>query len=299
MRVAITGSSGVLGSALRRSLEDDGHTVVPVVRHRSEARGDAVYWKPTRGEIDAEGLVGVDAVVHFASEPFRARRWGAGYRQRFRESRVRGTRLLAEALANLGRPPPALVSASATGFYGDRGDEVLTEEAPPGDGFMAETCLAWEQAAMPAVAAGLRVVWLRSGAVLAAGSPLLRNMLPPFKLGIGGPVGRGRQWVPWIAGEDHVRAVRFLISGDDLEGPFNLTAPQPVRNRELARALGEVLRRPAVLPVPPFVIWLIYGELSKQLAVESQRAVPAELQEAGFDFRYDHVRDALRAALGT
>jgi uncharacterized protein len=296
MRVAITGSTGLLGSALRDSLEEDGHTVVPLVRERDEATGDAVYWSPARGEVDADALAGTDVVVHLAGEPIRARRWGSAYRRRVRESRVQGTRLLAEALAGL-REPPALVSASATGYYGDRGDEELTEESPPGDTFMAELCVAWEQATAPAEDAGLRVVWIRNGVVLARGGELLRNMVPPFKLGLGGPVGRGRQWVPWIGAEDHVQAVRFLIDRNDLSGPFNLTSPEPVRNKELAQALGDVLRRPSLLPVPPAAIRILFGDVAMSLAVESQRALPRRLLESGFEFHQPDVRDALGAAL--
>lgn len=296
LRVAVTGSTGLIGSALVRSLRSDGHTVHRVVRDRSAAAAGDVYWSVVDGEIDAGALEGVDAVVHLAGEPIGARRWSDEQKRRIRDSRVDGTRLLAGALARLDAPPRVLVSGSAVGFYGSRGDEILTESSGPGDDWLAGVVAAWEEAATPARDAGLRVVHPRTGVVLAAEGPLIDKVELPFRLGIGGRIGDGQQWVPWIALEDEVRALRFLLESD-LEGPVNLVAPMPVQNRELTAALGEVLRRPTILPTPILAIRLLYGEMGVSLATVSQRVVPRALEEAGFRFTSEQLRPALRQAL--
>jgi uncharacterized protein len=295
MRVAITGSSGLIGSALGRSLSDDGHEVVPVVRDRS--RG-GVVWDPDRRTIDAAGLSGVDAVVHLAGEPIGARRWTDEQKRRIRESRTSGTRLLAETLATLDEPPAVLVSGSAIGVYGDRGDEVLHESSPAGTGFLAEVVQAWEAATTPAEDAGIRVARIRSGIVLERGEGALAKMLPLFRVGLGGRFGSGRQWWSWISIEDEVRAIRFLVD-NDVRGPVNLVAPGPVTNREFTAVLGQVLRRPVVLPVPPFGPKLLLGaELAGELLFTSQRVEPRALTTAGFEFRHRDLDAALRAVLG-
>lgn len=293
MRVAITGSSGLIGRHLRASLTADGHEVVPVVRDPGQ---EGIYWSPSAGDVDARGFAGLDAVVHLAGEPI-GQRWTAKAKRRIRDSRVVGTRLLADALASLDDPPGVLVSTSAVGYYGDRGEEVLTEESAPGEGFLAAVCVAWEAAADPARAAGIRVVHPRNGVVLASEGAFISKVETPFRLGVGGRVGSGRQWVPWIALEDQVGALRHLVDRDDLDGPFNLTAPQPVRNAELTRALGEVLHRPTLLPIPPIAIRLLYGEMGVTLATWSQQVIPQRLLDAGFEFRHADVRGALRLAL--
>lgn len=298
MRVAITGSSGLIGQSLIRSLTDDGHTVHRVVRSREQATGGDLYWSVARSEIEPSDFAGLDAVVHLAGKPIEPTHWSDAEKAEFVDSRTKGTALLAEALASLDDPPPVLVSMSASGYYGDRGDEVLTESSAPGSGFMPDTCVAWEAAAEPAREAGIRVVHPRTGVVLAEGGPLIDTVRTPFRLGVGGRVGSGRQWVPWVSADDEVRGLRFMIDRDDLAGPVNLTSPEPVQNRELTRALGEVWHRPTVLPIPPFAVWLLFGDMGRMLATDSQRVDPAVLREAGFEWRHPDVRSALQAALG-
>ncbi|MTV27119.1 TIGR01777 family protein [Nitriliruptoraceae bacterium ZYF776] len=296
MRVAVTGSTGLIGEALVASFERDGHEVARVTRSAAKAGPGDVVWDPEAGTIDASALEGVDAVVHLAGEPIGSSRWTDETRRRIHASRRDGTRTLAEALAALSRRPRVLVSGSAVGYYGDRGDEVLTETASAGHDFLARVCVDWEAAAAPASEAGIRVVHPRTGVVIAEDGPLIDKVELPFKLGVGGRIGNGRQFVPWIALEDEVRALRFLVE-EDLAGPVNLTAPSPATNRELTKALGEVLRRPTVFPIPPLAIKALYGEMGETLATVSQRAVPRRLLDAGFTFTHTSLVGALRVAL--
>lgn len=297
MRVAVTGSSGLIGRALIESLERDGHTVHRVVRDRARATGGDIHWSVEQAEIDADDFAGLDAVVHLAGQPF-GKRWTEAEKARIRDSRVKGTHLLAQALASLDDAPPVLISQSGSNYYGHRGDDVLTESEPPGSGFLAQVCQEWEQAADPARDAGIRVVHTRTGVVMAEGGPLIDKVEVPFKLGVGGRVGSGQQWVPWISLDDEVRGMRFLIDHDELAGPVNLVAPEPVRNLEMTRALGEVWHRPTVMPVPVFALRVLYGEMGVTLATESVRAVPHRLREVGFEWRHPQLREALQAALG-
>jgi len=292
-RIAITGSTGLIGEALVASLVADGHRIVRVVRRPTT--GDHVRWDPAAGTIDAQGLEGVDAVVHLAGEPIGAARWTKTTRRAIHTSREAGTALLARTLASLDAPPAVLVSSSAVGYYGDRADEELDERSAAGDDFLAEVCIAWEQAADPARAAGIRVVHPRTGVVIARNGPLIDKVELPFRLGVGGRVGSGRQYVPWISLVDEVAALRFLIDRP-LEGPVNLTGPVPATNRELTAALGTVLRRPTLLPIPTLAIRLLYGAMGETLATVSQRVVPSRLLEAGFEFRHRTILAALRAA---
>jgi uncharacterized protein (TIGR01777 family) len=294
-RIAITGATGLIGPALTASLASDGHEVVRVVR--GPAAGTDVRWDPVVGTIDARGLEGLDAVVHLAGEPIGAARWTDEVRRRIMESRTRGTDLLARTLAGLERRPTVLVSSSAVGYYGDRGAEELTEASSAGDDFLAEVCIAWEAAAAPAAEAGIRLVLPRTGVVIAKDGPLIDKVELPFRLGVGGRVGSGRQWVPWISLADEVAALRFLID-TPLEGPVNLVGPTPADNRELTRALGRVLRRPTLLPIPPLAIRALYGEMGVTLATVSQRVLPTRLLEAGFRFRHATILDALAEAFG-
>jgi uncharacterized protein (TIGR01777 family) len=294
-RIAITGATGLIGPALTASLASDGHEVVRVVR--GPAAGTDVRWDPVVGTIDARGLEGLDAVVHLAGEPIGAARWTDEVRRRIMESRTRGTDLLARTLAGLERRPTVLVSSSAVGCYGDRGAEELTEASSAGDDFLAEVCIAWEAAAAPAAEAGIRLVLPRTGVVIAKDGPLIDKVELPFRLGVGGRVGSGRQWVPWISLADEVAALRFLID-TPLEGPVNLVGPTPADNRELTRALGRVLRRPTLLPIPPLAIRALYGEMGVTLATVSQRVLPTRLLEAGFRFRHATILDALAEAFG-
>jgi uncharacterized protein len=296
-RVAITGATGLLGGGLASSLARDGHRVQRITRSADEAGPDDIVWDPRAGTIEAAKLEGVDAVVHLAAEPIRATRANEAMRRRIRASRVQGTDLIARTIADLRDGPEVLVSGSAVGYYGDRGDEVLTEAATPGDDYLAEVCAAWEHAAAPAEKAGVRVLYARTGVVLARGGPLLDTVEVPFRLGVGGRVGSGNQWVPWISFADEVRALRFLLDLEGAAGPFNLTAPAPARNAEFTAALGTVLRRPTVFPIPPIAVRLVYGGLGASLATASQRVVPERLLEAGFEFTLTDITAALRVAL--
>ncbi|HEX2062815.1 MAG TPA: TIGR01777 family oxidoreductase [Acidimicrobiales bacterium] len=295
MLVLVSGSRGLIGTALVAALEADGHTVRRLVRGR--AGGGEVGWDPAGGAIDHTGLEGVDAVVHLAGEPIGGRRWSPAQKERVRSSRVEGTRLLATALAELGRPPAVMVSGSAVGIYGDRGEETLTEDSTLGSGFLAEVCRRWEEATGPAGEAGIRVVTIRTGVVLSPRGGALGRQLPFFKLGIGGRLSSGRQYTSWISIDDHVGSVRHLLATESLKGPVNLTAPEPVRNAELTRALARALHRPAVVPVPRFALAVVLG---RELAAEmlgSQRVLPQRLEASGYRFRHEQVDEALRHVL--
>jgi len=294
-RIAITGATGLIGRALAASLRADGHRVVSVVRDPRAAGPEDVVWDPEVGTIDAARLEGVDAVVHLAGEPIGASRWTDETRRRIHDSRERGTDLIARTIAGLEQRPQVLVSSSAVGIYGDRGDEELTEDSSHGDDFLARVCIAWEAAAAPAREAGIRVVIPRTGVVIAKDGPLIDKVELPFRLGVGGKVGSGRQYVPWISLEDEVAALRFLIDRP-IEGPVNLTGPNPATNLELTKALGTVLRRPTVFPIPALAIRLLYGEMGETLATVSQRVVPRRLLDAGFAFRHSTILAALRVA---
>jgi len=301
MRVAVTGSSGLIGAALRRSLEADGHDVVRVVRAGGRpVDGPTIEWDLGAGTIDEAALEGLDAVVHLAGEPIGAKRLDDAQKARIRESRVVGTGLLAGAFAAMTQPPGVLVSASGVNYYGDRGAEVLTEASGPGPGsFLTDVCLAWEGATEPAAAAGVRTCVVRTGIVLDRHEGALAKMLPLFKLGLGGRFGDGGTWMPWIHLADEVGAIRFLLAHDDLSGAFNLTAPAPVTNAEFTKVLGKVLGRPTLLPVPKFGPKLLVGaELADELLFTSMRVEPAALLAAGFAFRYSDLESALRAVLG-
>jgi uncharacterized protein (TIGR01777 family) len=271
---------------------------VPLVRDAAPRGGASVSWTPERQTIDRAGLEGFDAVVHLAGEPLLGR-WTTAKKRRIHDSRVLGTRILADALATLVRRPKVLVCASAAGFYGDRGAESLTEESTAGRGFLADVCRAWESAADPARQAGIRVVSVRTGLVLARAGGLLKALLVPFQLGLGGPIGSGQSYWSWIALDDLLAVHRFAIARDDLSGAVNAAAPNPVTNAEFARTLGTVLRRPAVLPVPPIALRLIFGrEAAQDAMLSGARTVPARLLEAGFKFQYPELEPALRHVLG-
>jgi hypothetical protein len=298
MRVLISGSSGLIGSAMSRTLVDGRDTVVRLVRGPASGDATTVSWDPERQTIDRAGLEGFDAVVHLAGEPLLGR-WTAAKKRRIHESRALGTRVLADALATLARRPNVLVCASAAGFYGDRGDDVLTEQSTAGRGFLADVCRAWESAADPARQAGIRVVSVRTGLVLARAGGLLKALLVPFQLGLGGPIGHGRSYWSWIALEDLIAVYRFAIAREGLRGAVNAAAPNPVTNAEFARTLGTVLRRPAVLPVPPIALRLIFGrEAAQDAMLSGARIVPERLLEAGFKFQYPELEPALRHVMG-
>jgi hypothetical protein len=293
--IAITGSSGMIGSALVRSLIADGHTVRRLVRRASRAN-DEVAWNPERNEIDSKGISGVDAVVNLAGESI-AQRWTRESMRRIRESRVQATSLVAATMATLSPRPRVLVSGSAVGYYGERGDEMLDETSRAGDDFLASVCKDWEAATAPARDAGIRVAISRTGIVLDRRGGALAKMLVPFRLGVGGHLGNGRHWMSWIAIADMVRALRFLVEHDGVAGPFDLTAPNPVDNAEFTRVLASVLHRPAIFPVPQFALELLYGPMAKGAALASQRALPRQLLANGFDFVLPDLREALESVV--
>lgn len=293
MRVAITGASGFIGGSLVHHLRHAGHTVLTIGRPRSGGTQPDIKWDAAT-TLDAAALEGVEAVVHLAGESI-AQRWTDEARRAIRESRVQGTALLARTLASLDHAPSVLVSMSAIGIYGDRGDEQLDESATTGDGFLAEVGRAWEAAADPARVAGIRVVHPRLGIALSPDGGALAKLIPIFSLGVGGQIGSGRQWMSWISRTDLVRALAFMLTEAALAGPVNLVAPAPVTNAEFTDVLGRVLRRPTIVPVPAFAIKLLYGEMGEATVIEGQRVVPTRLQEAGFTFAHRDLEAALRA----
>ena len=296
LRVLITGSSGLIGRALTAFLESGGHEVVRLVR-RPPASPTEVAWDPAAGRIDADALEGFDAVIHLTGENIGAGRWTAARRRRIHDSRVASTELLCGALGGLQRPPAVLVSASAVGYYGDV-DGTVDESEPAGDGFLAEVTAAWEQAAEPARAAGIRVAHARLGPVLSPKAGMLKRLLPVFRAGAGGVVGSGRQPISWIGLDDAIGALHLLMSDDRAQGAFNVVAPRPATNREFTQALAAVLHRPALAPVPALAIHALFGEMGEQLILKGQAVVPARLTELGFRWLEPTLEGALRWELG-
>lgn len=296
MRIAVSGASGLIGSGLCERLAAAGHEVLKLVRRNTDEPRH-IAWDPEAGTMDPGPLERLDAVVHLAGEPIAAGRWNAARKARIRDSRGRGTRLLCDTLARLQAPPRALICASAIGIYGDRGDTLLDESSPPGEGFLADVCREWEAAADPARDAGIRTVHVRIGIVLSREGGALGKMLTPFRLGLGGIVGSGRQYWSWIALDDLVSAIVFAIETEELSGPVNGTAPNPVTNREFTRILGRVLRRPTIFPLPAFAARLALGEMADELLLGSQKVIPAQLQKAGFRFAYPDLQPALEHLL--
>lgn len=296
LTVAITGGTGLIGSALTALLRTGGHTVRWITRRPDIARGD-IGWDPDTGTLDHAALVGVDAVVHLAGANV-GERWTDAHKQAIRQSREVGTRTLVNAMERMAIPPSVLISGSATGYYGDTGAIVLDESSEVGVGFLAEVCQTWEEETAPASDAGIRVALARSGIVLTPSGGALEKMLPAFQLGLGGPLGSGKQWMSWISLEDEIAALYFLLMRSECSGPYNLTAPTPVTNAEFVRTLGAVLHRPAMLPVPAFALTALFGEMASATILGGQRVLPARLQGAGFRFQYPDLASALRAELG-
>ncbi|OIJ65455.1 TIGR01777 family oxidoreductase [Streptomyces mangrovisoli] len=294
LRIAVTGASGLIGGALVRSLTADGHEVVRLVR-RGARGADEVCWDPEGQYVDTAGLVGCDAVVNLAGAGIADHRWTDSYKRTIRDSRVLGTAALAEAVAALDTPPRVFVSGSAIGIYGDTGDRAVDEEAPPGDGFLPGLCVEWEEAAAPAQEAGVRTVFARTGLVVAREGGAWGRLFPLFKAGLGGRLGDGRQYWSFIALHDEVAAIRHLIDTEGLSGPVNLTAPNPLTNREITEAMGRVLHRPTPFPVPAAALRLALGEMAGDV-LGSQRVLPARLTESGFDFAFPRIEGAVRAA---
>jgi uncharacterized protein (TIGR01777 family) len=290
MRVLVTGSSGLIGSALVTRLEADGHQATKLRR--------GTQWDPEGGRCDPAALAGHDAVVHLAGEGIGDHRWSDAHKRRVLDSRVNGTGALARALAGLDQRPSVLVSSSAVGYYGNRGSETLTEESAPGDDFLSEVCTKWEAAAQPAAEAGIRLVLLRTGIVLAAGGGALAPLLPLFKLGVGGRLGSGQQYWSWITIDDEVEAIMHCLTNEQVRGPVNATGPEPVTNAEFASTLGKVLHRPALLPVPRFALAArLGGEAADVMLLAGQRVLPAKLEATGFRFRHRTLEEGLRSVL--
>lgn len=296
--VAISGGTGLIGSAMVSRLRASGARVRRLVRHAPPDAPDEILWDPMRGVLSPHDLEGADAVIHLAGEPI-ARRWTDARKQAIRESRVRGTELIARTIAALARKPRVLLSGSAVGYYGDRGDEVLDEESAPGADFLARVGREWETAAGAAADAGVRVVLLRTGVVLNPKGGALARLLTPFRVGVGGPIGSGRQWMSWISLDDHLRAMEHALATAQLHGPVNLVSPNPVTNAEFARTLGRVLARPALVPVPSFALELVYGEMARATIIAGQRVLPKALLRAGFEFAHPTLEQALRFELHT
>lgn len=296
MQIAVTGSHGLLGSTLVPMLSTAGHQVTRLVRGQPAA--GEVRWDPDGETTDLAPLEGVQAVVHLAGENIAAARWTAATKQRIRDSRVQGTRRLSEALAELATRPQVLISASAIGYYGDRGEELLDEQSPAGSGFLADLAELWEAAAQPARDAGIRTVHLRFGVILSPRGGALAKMLTPFKLGAGGRIGNGKQYWSWISIDDAATAIQHALRTESLSGPVNAVAPHPVTNREFTRVLGEVLRRPTLFPMPALAARLALGEMANALLLSSTRVVPRALLDSGFHFRHPTLPEALRHVLG-
>ena len=295
MKIAVSGSTGLVGSAVVEALTRSGHDVIRLVRPGSDIAG--VAWDPARGTIDAEHLQGVAAAVHLAGENIAGGRWNAARKAAIRQSRVAGTRLLASALAGLSPRPACLVCASAIGYYGDRGDELLDERSAPGTGFLPDVCREWEAAADPARAAGIRVVHTRFGIVLSQDGGALKAMLVPFRLGLGGKMGNGRQYMSWITIDDVVGVIQHALDVDSISGPVNTVAPASVRNTEFTRTLAELLGRPAFMTVPAPAARLLLGEMADALLFASARVLPARLRDSGYRFRHPMLEEALRHVL--
>ncbi len=295
MHIAVTGSHGLVGTAMISAMTKVEHQVTRLVRGQTGV--GSVVWDPTAESFDSSVLQGVDAVVHLAGENIASSRWTSQVKERIRRSRIQGTRLLAEGLAAMPNPPRVFISASAIGYYGDCGDELLDENSPSGDGFLADTALQWEAATQPASDAGIRVVRMRIGVILSPRGGALAKMLLPFKLGAGGRVGNGRQWWSWIALDDVVGAILHLLSNDAISGPVNVVSPNPVSNSVFTKILGRVLKRPTIFPMPAVVARIVLGEMANELLLASTRVQPERLLETGYQFQQPELSAALRYLL--
>lgn len=296
MKVLITGATGLIGIALQKSFKAKGYEML--LASRKEAKDDShVHWDPENGFSEPEKLEGVDAVVHLAGESVSGLRWTDDKKKAIRDSRVHGTRSVVEALAKLKGKPKVLVAASAIGFYGDRDDEEMTETSAVGDTFLAEVSRDWEAEARRAEDSGIRTVLLRTGIVLSKEGGALGTMLTPFKFGVGGVVGSGKQWMSWISMDDHVRVINYAIENENVRGAVNSVAPNPVTNEEFTKTLGEILYRPTILPLPSFAINMVFGEMGDALLLVSIRVLPKRLEEAGFEFEYPELKAAIEHAV--
>lgn len=298
MRIGVTGATGLIGSALCQSLIQDNHEVLVLARNPEKARqnlstAEVITWEATSGPPPEQAMDGLDAVVHLAGEAIAEGRWTAGRKRAIRESRVTGTRNLVQAILRSKNPPKVLLSGSAIGYYGPRGDQLLEETSSPGKDFLAEICRQWESEAMRATESGVRVVLLRTGLVLSTEGGALPRILQPFRMFVGGPLGSGKQWMSWIHIQDEIEAIRYAVTKDEIEGPINLVEPNPVTNREFSRELGRVLGRPAFFRVPGFALRLLFGEMAESLLLQGQRVLSKKLEQAGYKFRFPQLNGAL------
>ncbi len=297
MKILITGSTGLIGTATHKMFKDGGHDAHRLVRGSARPDHNELHWNPDTGVLDPVRLEGFDAVIHLAGENIAARRWSPEQKKRIRDSRIAGTSLLAKTLAKLDAPPKVLVSASAIGFYGNRGDEVLTEESAAGTGYLSDTAKLWEAAAEPVKASGVRLVTLRTGIVLSSKGGALAKMLFPFKMGVGGKIGNGRQYMSWVALDDVTGAILHTVMTESLSGPVNLTSPNPATNREFTKTLGKVVKRPTIFPLPGFMVKLLFGEMGEALLLGSARVLPQKLEASDYHFKFPELEGALHRAI--
>lgn len=297
-RILLAGSSGLIGRQLAAFLDTGGHEIWRLVRRAPKDGQNEIQWTPSEGIIDASSLEGFDIVIHLGGAGIGDRRWTKARMALIEKSRTESTELLARTLADLSQKPDVFLVSSAIGWYGDRGDEILTEQSQPGSGFLPDTCLAWEESAEFARKAGIRTIHARTGVVLDASGGALEKMLLPAKMGAGGPIGFGRQWFSWISMDDQIYAMHHLVMSSETEGAYNITSPEPLQQKHFAKALGRVLRRPAFMPTPPLAIWFLYGKMGVALTTESQRVIPTRLLETGYKFQHQDAESALRDALG-
>lgn len=291
MKVAITGASGLVGQALSEAMKRSGNEPIPVSRRRSQA--GSIFWDPAKGEIESEKLEEIDAIVHLAGESIAGGRWTNSFKQKILDSRVNGTRLIAETILKLSQPPKVFISTSAVGYYGNRGDATLTEDSRGGEGFLADVCRAWEACADRVIESPVRLAKLRFGVVLSKSGGTLALMLTPFRFGLGGVIGPGTQFMSWVTIDDVVRAIQYVLTHDEARGVFNVTSPVPVTNREFTKTLGSVIHRPTVLGIPSFAARLALGEMADELLLSSTRAVPEHLEKIGFRFEHPELKEAL------
>ncbi len=296
-KILIAGSSGLIGTQLVAFLDTGGHDVYRLVR-RNVKDDHEIEWDPEKGVIDSSMIEGFDAVIHLGGEGIGDRRWSAKRKNKIMTSRTESTSLLAETLANLKQPPEVFMVASAVGFYGHSDEQGLTEKSEPGTGYLAEVCSAWEESARPAAESGIRTIWLRTGIVLSGIGGALGKMLLPFKMNAGGPIASGKQWMPWISMDDQIYSMHELLMDSSASGAYNLTAPNPVSQREFAKTLGRVLKRLAIAPLPSFVVKILFGEMGKNLLTEGQHVIPSRLEEQGYEFTHSDLESALRDTLG-
>ena len=297
MKILISGGSGLVGSAATAALRADGHTVAHLVRSGGAVKEGDVGWDPMRATVELAGIEGTDVVIHLSGAGIGDGRWTSARKQVLRSSRIDTTRVLVDSLSKLKQKPRALLVASAIGYYGDAGDEILTESSANGTDFLALLCRDWEAEARRAAPMGIRTATLRFGIILSGKGGAIPRMLTPFKLGLGGRLGSGKQWMSWIAIEDAIGIIRFAIANEQVNGPVNVVAPNPVRNEEFTRLLAGMLHRPAIFPAPAFVLKLAMGEMADALLLGSDRVVPEKLLAAGFPFRFQILEPALRAAV--